>query len=253
MEPLASFQQEPSVPTVQMQSNQDQDQQDHNTEGDVAVARAHAAALAMLGRPSAVATISPRIVEGVGWQASRKAPQSQQMPSRLPAPQELTPSKASTRLRPISFRAEVEWQKEIRDAFETFDVDGRGSVDYRELKVAMRALGLPARKADFQRLMREHGCSDNSQIEFDTFSRIIMQRFREQDPLEGALKAFTLFDKNGRGRIGIGDLRRVSRELTNPLTDNELQEMVERFSEGNGDGEITESTFARIMETIGLW
>merc|ERR1712232_1150868 len=165
--------------------------------------------------------------------------------------QRLTPGRTLGR-RPITHRSQVEWQLEIKDAFETFDVDRQGSVDYRELKAAIRSLGLPARKADVYAAMREQGCPEGSRVDFDAFSRILMQRFREQDPLEATLKAFRLFDKSGRGRIDVGDLRRVSRQLKHPLTDTELQEMIERF-DSSGEGEITESEFARIVASTGLW
>ena len=37
---------------------------------------------------------------------------------------------------------------EIQEAFDLFDTDKSGSIDYHELKVAMRALGFPVRKEE---------------------------------------------------------------------------------------------------------
>ncbi len=40
-----------------------------------------------------------------------------------------------------------EQKQEIKEAFELFDTDKDGAVDYHELKVAMRALGFDLKKA----------------------------------------------------------------------------------------------------------
>lgn len=49
-----------------------------------------------------------------------------------------------------------EQKQEIKEAFELFDSDKDGAVDYHELKVAMRALGFDLKKAEVLKLMRDH-------------------------------------------------------------------------------------------------
>ncbi|CAD6584455.1 MAG: Calcium-binding component of the spindle pole body (SPB) half-bridge, partial [Tremellales sp. Tagirdzhanova-0007] len=39
-------------------------------------------------------------------------------------------------------------RQEIKEAFELFDTDKDGAIDYHELKVAMRALGFEMKKAE---------------------------------------------------------------------------------------------------------
>lgn len=46
-----------------------------------------------------------------------------------------------------------EMQHEIREAFELFDSDRSGRIDFHELKVAMRALGFDVKKDELQRIM----------------------------------------------------------------------------------------------------
>ena len=54
-------------------------------------------------------------------------------------------------------RAELsdEQRQEIKEAFELFDTDKTGTIDYHELKVAMRALGFDVKKQEVLNLMRE--------------------------------------------------------------------------------------------------
>jgi centrin-3 len=49
-----------------------------------------------------------------------------------------------------------EQKQEIKEAFELFDADKDGAVDYHELKVAMRALGFDLKKAEVLKIMRDH-------------------------------------------------------------------------------------------------
>ena len=44
-------------------------------------------------------------------------------------------------------------KQEIEEAFDLFDTDGSGSIDSKELKVAMRALGFEPKKEDIQKMI----------------------------------------------------------------------------------------------------
>ena len=46
-----------------------------------------------------------------------------------------------------------EQKQEIKEAFDLFDTDGSGSIDAKELKVAMRALGFEPRKEEVRRMI----------------------------------------------------------------------------------------------------
>ena len=50
-----------------------------------------------------------------------------------------------------------EQRGELTEAFELFDTERCGRIDYHQLKIAMRALGFDVRKADVLRIMGEHG------------------------------------------------------------------------------------------------
>ena len=45
----------------------------------------------------------------------------------------------------------------------------------------------------------------------------MLRKYSERDPIEETLKAFRLFDEDGKGRISLYDLKRVSRELGESL------------------------------------
>jgi len=47
-----------------------------------------------------------------------------------------------------------EQKQEIKEAFDLFDTDGSGSIDSKELKVAMRALGFEPKRRDTENDLR---------------------------------------------------------------------------------------------------
>ena len=69
---------------------------------------------------------------------------------------------------------------------------------------------------------------------------------------EEILKAFRLFDDDETGKISFKNLKRVAKELGENLTDEELQEMIDE-ADRDGDGEVNEDEFLRIMKKTNLY
>lgn len=63
-------------------------------------------------------------------------------------------------------------RQEIKEAFELFDTDKDGAIDYHELKVAMRALGFDMKKAEVLKLLRDNDRAGDGLMDFDSFQRI---------------------------------------------------------------------------------
>ena len=74
----------------------------------------------------------------------------------------------------------------------------------------------------------------------------------EKDSKEEILKAFKLFDDDETGKISFRNLKRVAKELGENMTDEELAEMIEE-ADRDGDGEINEEEFLRIMKKTSLY
>jgi len=139
-----------------------------------------------------------------------------------------------------------EQKQEIKEAFELFDTDKDGAVDYHELKVAMRALGFDLKKPEVLKILRDHDKHGHGLMEFEDFAKIMSERILSRDPMEEIRRAFQLFDDDGTGKITLRNLRRVAKELGEPLDDDELQAMIDEF-DLDQDGEINEQEFFAIM------
>ncbi|KAI8836863.1 hypothetical protein BC829DRAFT_365116, partial [Chytridium lagenaria] len=125
------------------------------------------------------------------------------------------------------------------EAFDLFDTDGSGTIDTKELKVAMRALGFEPKKDEIKRVIAEVDKTGTGTIDFNEFLELMTAKMAEKDSREDILKAFRLFDDDETGKISFRYLKRVAKELVENLTDEELQEMIDE-ADRDGDGEINE-------------
>ena len=145
-----------------------------------------------------------------------------------------------------------EQRQEIKEAFDLFDTDGSGAIDAKELKVAMRALGFEPKKDDIKRMIQELDVDGNGVIEFGSFLDLMTVKMAERDPREEMLKAFRLFDEDETGKISFKNLKRVAKELGENMSDDEIQEMIDE-ADRDGDNEISEDEFVRIMKKTNLF
>ncbi|KAJ3160909.1 hypothetical protein HDU86_008271 [Geranomyces michiganensis] len=143
-------------------------------------------------------------------------------------------------------------KQEIREAFDLFDTDGSGTIDTKELKVAMRALGFEPKKEELKKMVAEVDRTGSGVIDFNDFLELMTGKMSEKDTREEIVKAFRLFDDDDTGKISFKNLKRVAKELGENLTDEELQEMIDE-ADRDGDGEISQEEFLRIMKKTNLY
>jgi len=167
-----------------------------------------------------------------------------------PGQQQMQPATKGKR-RPRTDLTE-EQKQEIKEAFDLFDTDGSGNIDQKELKVAMRALGFEPKREEIKKMIADVDKDGSGVIEYPEFMEMMTQKMAERDPREEMMKAFRLFDDDDSGKISFHNLRRVAKELGENMTDEEIQEMIDE-ADRDGDGEINEDEFMRIMRKTNLF
>lgn len=144
----------------------------------------------------------------------------------------------------------AEQLSELEEAFNLFDTEGTQSIDYHELKVAMRALGFPVSKVEVRKLAHEYDVENLGRVQYRDFVEIMTSKIGTRDPRDEIQKAFELFDEDGTGRITARNLRRVARELGENIAEDDLQAMIDEFDK-NLDGSIDAGEFHQIMTMCG--
>ena len=99
-----------------------------------------------------------------------------------------------------------------------FDTDGSGTIDAKELKVAMRALGFEPKKEEIKKMISDIDKDGSGTIDFSEFLEMMTAKMSERDSREEILKAFRLFDDDETGKISFRNLKRVAKELGENMT-----------------------------------
>ena len=142
--------------------------------------------------------------------------------------------------------------KELKECFDLFDGKGIGKIDPEELKFSFESLGFDKDKEEFYKKI----CDLNTPtikkkggITFDEF----VDLFYDDDDLEitdskeDLRKVFDLFLKGTNSNVITFDiLKKVSEELGENLTDDEIKDMLTRASK-SGKLEVNFEEFYEIM------
>ncbi|CCK71326.1 centrin KNAG_0G02700 [Huiozyma naganishii CBS 8797] len=139
----------------------------------------------------------------------------------------------------------AEQKQEIYEAFNLFDMNNDGFLDYHELKVALRALGFTMDTQAVLKLIEKYSARDDRLISYEDFFVVAGGMIVERDPMDEIKRAFRLFDEDGTGKISLKNLRKVAQELGENLSDHDLRAMIDEF-DMDGDGEINEEEFIAI-------
>lgn len=150
------------------------------------------------------------------------------------------------------FELTEEQRADIKEAFDLFDPDGSGKISTKELKVALRALGFEPKKEEIKRLTATVDPEGSGKLAFEEFLCLMSTKMSEKDTKDEVLKAFRLFDDDDTGKITFKNLKRVSKELGENLTDEELHEMIDE-ADRDGDGEVSQEEFLRVMKKTCLY
>merc|ERR1711917_97288 len=140
----------------------------------------------------------------------------------------------------------------LKVCFDLFDTKKQEFLSADDLDEIMRAMGFRPSKEELQELLEEIDEDGSGQIEFAELCQLCAT-FLVEDPdievMKRELKdAFRLYDKEGLGYITTETLRGLISELLAPLTDEELDGIIEELDE-DGSGSMDFDEFCEMMMT----
>jgi centrin-3 len=135
----------------------------------------------------------------------------------------------------------------LKEAFDLFDMEKTGKIDFHELKLTLKAFGFKISKEEMFIIKEKLDPQNTNKISFDDFIDLMTQKFSERNPREEAIMAFDLFDEEKKGKINIKNLKKAVKEINENLSDMELKAIIDEF-DNDKDGFITKNDFLKIMD-----
>lgn len=146
---------------------------------------------------------------------------------------------------------------EMRQAFARFDRNRSGKLDYKELREALKAMGLEVGSEEATRILQEYDTDRSGLLEIDEFASLVhqlrrwQQSQRSQQPAHASSvpadirDAFVGFDRNRSGKLDYKELRDALRVLGLDVNSDDATRVLARYdSDRNGLMELDE--FARL-------
>ena len=134
----------------------------------------------------------------------------------------------------------------LKEAFDLFDINGKGIIGTDELKKNLNDLGIMSKNTDIYRLEED----DVKEIDFNKFVELFGAKPACKNE-EEAKKLYSVFlgDYDINKKLSVNDLMRVANELELELAQDEIEEMIRSLNPETPDC-ISFEEFYRIMSKM---
>lgn len=133
---------------------------------------------------------------------------------------------------------------ELREAFETFDLNGDGFISPDEFVKVFKEVGLETPLVQIKAMISVIDKDGNGLVDFNEFCE--MMTTQAIDPMRAA---FSAFDLNGDGVLTVDEIYQVMTELGENITMEDAKNMV-LAADANNDGKINFEEFVVIMKKL---
>ncbi|XP_033628809.1 caltractin-like [Asterias rubens] len=145
--------------------------------------------------------------------------------------------------------------RDLRFVFDTFDNEHRGSIDFDDLRRAMRVIGFKINQDDLNEVSGEVSGLDRPQInlEFEQFLELVIYKQGDARDIYGDLEqGFSMMDLGEKGHLNFDDIKKASVTAGLRFRDSEIRDMMDE-ADTNGDDLITKDEFFQIMLQTNLF
>ena len=136
--------------------------------------------------------------------------------------------------------------KECKIVFDLFDKDKDGLIPTKELGNLMRILGAAPSNLELETIIQNLESNNHKLISFEKFIVIFQKKLESQDSEEDIINEFRKLDKDNNGTISENDLRNLMSNYDNPLSDEEIEEIIQEANV-DSNGNIDYINFTKIL------
>ena len=114
---------------------------------------------------------------------------------------------------------------EFKEAFEML-AGGKPAISRTEMRQCFKQYGVRISDDEFDKAFAEADSAGDGKLDFPEFVNMMGQRMRQTSSEDKLLKAFRVFDPEGKGFITTKEITEALTTLGNPLNTRELSELL---------------------------
>ena len=123
--------------------------------------------------------------------------------------------------------------KELNEAFQMFDRDKDGLINYLELGNVLKSQGFNPTNQELIEMISDVDENEDDKINFEEFLILMHSRLKKDDIQNELNEAFSVYDKNGKGTISVREFKRILGNLGDKICDEEVNEIIQKVDPNN--------------------
>ena len=123
--------------------------------------------------------------------------------------------------------------KELKEAFDMFDRDKDGLINYNELGNVLKSQGFNPTNQELIEMIGDVDENEDDKINFEEFLILMHSRLKKADIENELNEAFSVFDKNGSGIITVKEFKRIMSSLGDKICEEEVDEIIQKVDPKN--------------------
>jgi len=123
--------------------------------------------------------------------------------------------------------------KELREAFNMFDRDKDGFVDYVELGYILKSQGFNFTNQELIEMIADVSETEENKINFEEFLILMHSRLKKLDIENELNEAFNAHDKNGTGILSVREFKKIISSLGDKVSEDEIDDIIQKVDPKN--------------------
>ena len=143
---------------------------------------------------------------------------------------------------------------DVRATFEKFDRNRSGKLDYKELREALKAMGLDVSSQQSAEILAQYDTNRSGVLGLDEFANVVgrLRQFQAEGISPEMRQTFARFDRNRSGKLDYKELREALKALGLDVGSEEATSILQKYdTDRSGLLEIDE--FATLVHQLRKW
>ena len=139
--------------------------------------------------------------------------------------------------------------EEYQEVFDSYDVNGNGVIEKKEMEAVLQRLGQPATDKQIESVFKKLNTDDDKVISFDEFIWFMKEYHlsKNKTDTDEVVGVFQVFDKNNNGVLSIREFKHILTDLGNKFSEEEVEEMFKEV-DLDRDGNISYKEFVEFWQ-----